>query len=179
MTDGNTRVPEIALVAKRQRLELSTPLHRGWDCGRNKQVDALQVNQSWLVSVACSGSDDQDMAMLKDFTVANRHIGKGERNFPETNGEELHARAGPDCVRVSLLTFILGQRSEDPHSWLKTLLPLRRSIRSLASPRGSLRLPRPAETLVADSTCQRSNALILNVKLASECCATLTFHNAD
>jgi hypothetical protein len=50
----NTRVPEIALVAKRQRLELSTPLQRDWDCGRNKQVDALQANQSWLVSVASS-----------------------------------------------------------------------------------------------------------------------------
>jgi hypothetical protein len=37
---------------------------RGWDCGRNKQVDALQANQSRLVSIASSG------LMLAENTAA-------------------------------------------------------------------------------------------------------------
>ena len=93
------------------------------------------------------------MSITDNLTVVGAWIGKGELNIPEANGEELHALA-PNRIesgfRYSLSYSVSDLRILEDHGLASDLnipLPLRRSVQSLASPRGSPRHPRPAETL--------------------------------
>src|SRR5258708_18051011 len=88
------------------------------DCGRNKQVDALQSNQLWLVSVASLPKVmHQDTGMLKGFTVPKSPFGQAALTPPppwhyagDAVGVELWT--DPDATAATLPNGL----SRDPRS---------------------------------------------------------------
>jgi hypothetical protein len=69
-----------ARITSRERAEPATAADANWrvlDCGRDKQVDAFQSNQLWLVSVAFMPKvTHQDAGMPEGFAVSKSLFGQ-------------------------------------------------------------------------------------------------------